>query len=64
MMWAQQEKEQRETTDSPPSPPKTAPATAMADGDEEITECPSALHEDLDVIKEFIQHDKDDDYIP
>ena len=26
--------------------------------------CPPSLPEDLDVIKEFIQHDKDDDYIP
>ena len=32
--------------------------------DVEITECPSKLPEDLDTIKEFIQHDKDDDYIP
>ena len=36
----------------------------MTDEDEEITECPSALPEDLDVIEEFIQHDQDDDYIP
>ena len=32
--------------------------------DEVTTECPSKLPEDLDVIKEFIQHDKYDDYIP
>ena len=32
--------------------------------DAEITERPSELPEDLDAIKEFIQHDKDDDYIP
>ena len=37
-IWAQQEREQREKTDSPSSPPKTAPATAMTDEDEEITE--------------------------
>ena len=36
----------------------------MTNEDEEITECPWKLREDLDVIKEFIQHDKDDDYIP
>ena len=48
-----------------PSPPlKTAPATAMTIEEEEITECPSALPEDLDEIKEFIQHNKDHDYIP
>ena len=63
-IWAQQEKEQRRKTSSPSSPPKTAPATAMTDEDEEITECPSTLPEDLYVIKEFIQHDKDNDYIP
>ena len=36
----------------------------MTNEDEEITQCPSKLPEDLDVIKEFIQHHKDDDYIP
>ena len=36
----------------------------MTDEDEEITECPPKLPEDLDVIKEFIRHNKDDDYIP
>ena len=36
----------------------------MANDDVEITECPSKLPEDLDAIKEFIQHDKNDDYIP
>ena len=61
-IWAQQEREQRGKTDSPASPPKTAPTTLMTD--EEITECPSTLPEDLDVIKEFIQHDKEDDYNP
>ena len=63
-IWAQQEKEQREKINSPSSPPKTAPATALIDKDEEVTECPSALPEDLDVIKDINQHDKDDDYIP
>ena len=61
---AQQEREQRGKTDPTVSPPKTAPATAMTDKDEKISECPSKLPEDLDVIKDFIQHDKDDDYIP
>ena len=32
--------------------------------DEGTTECPLTLPEDLDVIKEFIQHDKEHDYIP
>ena len=63
-IWAQQERDQRGKTDPTVSPPKTAPATAMTNEDEEITESPSKLPEDLDVIKEFIPHDKDDDYIP
>ena len=62
--WAQQEREQREKTNSPSPPPKTAPATAITDEDKGITECPLTLPEDLDVIKEFIQHDKDNGYIP
>ena len=32
--------------------------------DEGTTECPLTLPEDLDVVKEFIQHDKEHDYIP
>ena len=36
----------------------------MTENDEETTECTPALPEDLDVIKKFIQHDKDSDYIP
>ena len=36
----------------------------MTENDEETTEYPPALPEDLDVIKEFIQHDKDSGYIP
>ena len=38
--------------------------TALTNDDVEITGCPSKLPEDLDAIKEFIQHDKDNDYIP
>ena len=36
----------------------------MPDNNEETTECPPAFDEDLDFIKEFIQHDNNDDYIP
>ena len=61
--WAHQERENRENTDLTVPPPKTAPATAMANDDVEITECPSKLPEDVDAIKEIIQHDKND-YIP
>ena len=62
--WAHQEKRKRENADPPVAPPKIAPVTALMNDDVEITECPSKLPEDLDAIKEFIQHDKDDDYIP
>ena len=61
---AQQEREQRENTDPTVPPPKIAPATARANDDEEMTECPSKLPEALDAIKEIIQHHKNDDYIP
>ena len=57
-IWAHQETEQREITDHTATPPK------MTNDDVEITERPSNLPEDLDAIKEFIQYDKNDDYIP
>ena len=57
-IWAQKEREQRGKTDPTVSPPKTAPATAMTTEFEEITDCPSKLPEDLDVIKEFINTTK------
>ena len=63
-IWSRQAREQRENTASLSPSPQTAPATAIAVEDEEITECHPTLPEDLDVIKEFIQHDKNDDYIP
>ena len=63
-IWAHQERRKRDNVDPPVTPPKTAPVTALMDDDVEISECPSKLPEDLDAIKEFIQHDKDDDYIP
>ena len=63
-IWAHQEKRKRENADHPVAPSETAPVTALMNDDVEITESPSELPEDLDAIKEFIQHDKDDDYIP
>ena len=57
-------KRKGENSGPPVTPPKTAPVTALTNDDVEITECPSKLSEDLDAITEFIQHDKDDDYIP
>ena len=44
--------------------PTTAPELPTQDNnyeDEEVTECPQQLPYDLNIIKEFIQHDKDDD---
>ena len=63
-IWSRQARKQCEKTASTASPTQTAPAATIADTDEDITECPTTLPEDLDVIKEFIQHDKEDDYIP
>ena len=63
-IWAHQERRKRENADPPVTPPKTAPVTSLTNDDVEITECPSKMPEDLDAIKEFIQHDKNDDYIP
>ena len=66
-IWTQQEKEQRKAADQTVSPPTTAPELPTQDNnyeDDEVTECPQQLPYDLNIIKEFIQHDKDDDYIP
>ena len=63
-IWAHQERAKQENADHPVTPPKTAPVTVLTNDDVEITECLSKLPEDLDAIKEFIQHDKDDDYNP
>ena len=65
--WTQQEKEQRRKADHTVSPPTTAPKLPTQDNhyeDEEVTECPQQLPYDRNIIKKFIQHDKDDDYIP
>ena len=66
-IWAQQEREQRGKTYPTASPPKTAPELPTQKNHHEngeVTECPQQLPYDLNVIKEFIQHAKDDDYIP
>ena len=63
-IWSRQAREHRENTASPSPLTQTAPATAMTAEDEGTTGCPPALPEDLDAIKEFIQHDKNDNYIP
>ena len=60
-------REQRRKADHTVSPPTTAPELPTQNNnheDEEVTECPQQLPYDLNIIKEFIQHDKDDDYIP
>ena len=48
----------------PVRPSQTTPATEAPDNNEDTTQCPLPLPQDLDVIKEFIHHDKDDDYTP
>ena len=57
----------KETSDgylSLPPPSQTAHAAEASDNNEKkTTKCPPPLPHDLDAIKEFIQHDKDDDYI-
>ena len=67
-IWAQQERKQRGKTPKPTaSPPKPAPELPTQKNhheNEEVTECPQQVPYDLNVIKEFIQHDKNDDYFP
>ena len=66
-IWTQQERDQRRKADHTVSPPNTAPEIPTQENhheDEEVTECPQQLPYDLNIINEFIQHDKDDDYIP
>ena len=66
-IWTQQAKEQRGVDDQTVSPPTIASELPTQDNnhaDDEVTECPQQLPYDLNIIKEFIQHDKDDDYIP
>ena len=62
-IWAQQEKEQREKVAST-VPSSKSPIQENHHEDEEVTECPQQLPYDLNIIKEFIQHNQDDDYIP
>ena len=62
-LWSQKSGEKTIDCSSPP-PPQSAPATELPNNNEEATMCPPSLPEDLDVIKEIIQHDNDDDYIP
>ena len=62
-LWQQKTEDPTIDSSSPP-PTQTAPATAMTRSNDAEIEYPTSLPDDLDVIKEFIQHDKDDDYIP
>ena len=62
-LWTRKSGEHTIDSSAPP-PPQTAPASAVTDNNEEQTEGPPPLPEDLDVIKEFIRHGKNDDYIP
>ena len=62
-LWQQKPEDPTIDSSSPP-PTQTAPATAITRSNDAEIEYPTSLPNDLDVIKEFIQHDKDDDYIP
>ena len=59
-----QSKEQMVDTPSPPPTSQTTPAAEAPDNNEDTTKCPPSLPQDLDVIKEFNHHDKDDNYNP
>ena len=48
----------------PSPPPQTAHTTDASNNNKDVAECPQRLPYDLNINKEFIQHDKDDDYIP
>ena len=60
-IWSRQAKQQRENILSPPPPTQNTP-TEVPYNNEETTEYPPSLPEDLDVIKKFIQHDNNNDY--
>ena len=62
-LWSRKWREQTFDASSPP-PPQMAPVTVLTANNDIEIESPQPLPEDLDVNKEFIQHDKDDDYIP
>ena len=61
-LWSQNLQERIVYTYSSP-PPQTADATEAPDSIADTAECSPHLPQFLDVIKEFIQHDKDDPYI-
>ena len=64
MIWSGQSKSQVVNTLSPPLPPQIAPAAETTYYNGDTTDCPPPRPQDLDVIKEFLQHEKDDNYIP
>ena len=63
-LWSPRPEEQTGDISSPPPPPQTAPNTQILTDNEDTTDCPAPLPQDLDIIKFFIQHEKDNDYIP
>ena len=66
-IWAQQEREQRRKADHTVPSPNTASESPTQENHhehEEVTKCPQQLPYDLNIIKKFIQHDRDDDYNP
>ena len=63
-IWSRQSKKDMLDTSSRPPLPQTVPAAETTDSNEDTTQCLPSVPQDLNVIKAFIQHDKDDDYIP
>ena len=65
-IWSRKSWRQMVDTSSPP-PSQTAsepPTQRNNHNNEDVTACPQQLRHDLNVIKEFIQHDKNNDYVP
>ena len=62
-IWSRISKKQMMDTPSPPPPLQTAPVTRITNN-EDTTYCPAPLPRDIYVIREFMQQDKDNDYIP
>ena len=60
-IWWSNSKKQMVDTLSPPPPSQNA---TEYDNNEDTTESPPTLSQALEVIKEFIQHDNDDEYPP
>ena len=64
ILWSKKLRDRTEDTSSSPPSSQTAPAAEAPDRQQRRYNGNPPLPQDLDVIKEFIQRDKDYDYIP